>query len=475
MRNGKIKTTWASLCQTSNGDIIVCIKYKDSSSCIRFESLEHLKQVIENRSLLAKNWVIPVPRNLCILKTLALPASDLNEAAKMVEFELPSLIPLPSEQIVYGCTPLNKQDNMLNILVCIIKLDTLNRYLEPYRAIKIEPRKITLDSLAIQSWFKTTDTDESGAEISIFANQHRCVVMSGIDGDLSKTTDLFFFNSDLSASSRKIAHEILRQQEELKPSLKKKIIISLAGTQEYVSEIKNTLHSVSNHITFEKIITLSGLGVTRYQNGKHRNNNTEDNITDLDYEAVVAVGLLKSVTNPKLQYANLLPQKYIKKSQLKILLFNYLLTAGLSVLLVLLLWLSFAAMNRRVDRLCRKIETRITPIENVAKSVDSKRQRLKAIQQQLSNRGQATQIIYELYKYTPKNISINELRFISKLDKANIEIKGQSDLLANAFEYTDAMSKADLLSKIQIVNAQQVPRPGGSIVEFKAECIIQNH
>ena len=122
--------------------------------------------------------------------------------------------------------------------------------------------------------------------------------------------------------------------------------------------------------------------------------------------------------------------------------------------------------------MAHKVQVQIDPIEHIASSVDSKRQRVEAMQKQLSNRGQITQIIEELYRYTPKNISISELRFTSKHSGASIEIEGQADLLANAFEYADAMRQADLLDEIQIVNAQQIPRPGGSIVEFKAHCII---
>jgi pimeloyl-CoA synthetase len=119
------------------------------------------------------------------------------------------------------------------------------------------------------------------------------------------------------------------------------------------------------------------------------------------------------------------------------------------------------------------IESQIAPIEYTASTVDSKRQRLSAIQKQLSNRGQITAVIDELYRYTPKAISISELRIVSKHSGTSIEIKGQADLLSTAFDYTDAMSKAELLNRIQIENAQQIHRPGGSVIVFKAYCDIQ--
>jgi len=138
-----------------------------------------------------------------------------------------------------------------------------------------------------------------------------------------------------------------------------------------------------------------------------------------------------------------------------------------------LLWPCSAAVNISVQRISHQIESPIAPIERIDGGVDSKRQRVKAIQKQMLNRGQITEILKELYLYTPKAISISELKFTSDYDKANIEIKGQADMLSSAFEYADAMNKAKLLDKIQIINAQQIPVPGGSVVEFKANCVIR--
>jgi len=188
----------------------------------------------------------------------------------------------------------------------------------------------------------------------------------------------------------------------------------------------------------------------------------------------VATGLFGLAKDSKFLFSNLLPQEYLRRSEKKILIFNYLFIGSAFLLLILLLWLCLWAMNWRIESKSRIIESRIAPIEDMASSVDKKRQRVKAIQDQLSNRDLITQIFQELYKYTPKNISINHLSFLQKYGRASIEIKGQADLLSNAFEYTEAMREAPLLKRMQIVNAQQIPRPGGSVVEFKAQCVIKN-
>ncbi|MHC4743843.1 MAG: hypothetical protein ACYS8Z_18155, partial [Planctomycetota bacterium] len=84
--------------------------------------------------------------------------------------------------------------------------------------------------------------------------------------------------------------------------------------------------------------------------------------------------------------------------------------------------------------------------------------------------------ISELYRYTPKAISISELKYRTKGSAASIDLKGQADSLPTAFDYTEAVKDAELLCDLQIITAQQVARPGGgSVVEFKAYCGLQDN
>ena len=144
------------------------------------------------------------------------------------------------------------------------------------------------------------------------------------------------------------------------------------------------------------------------------------------------------------------------------------------MLLVLLSWVCLQAANRRLEKACRMMNAQIAPIEQLAGGVDRKRQRLRATQRQLSNRGRIAEMITELYECTPKAISISQLDVTWKQEGMFIDIKGQADLLPTAFEYTDAVREANLLQTMQIVHAQQIPRPDGrSVVEFRAHCLVR--
>jgi hypothetical protein len=400
------------------------------------------------------------------------PASDMSEAAKMVEFELPSLVPLSTDEFVYGCTILNKQSNVLNVLVCILKLSVLEEFLEPYRAIGIHPHRIAFDSLAINNWFEMSGTVSSESFVSVLVNKCGSAVQTYLDGNLQKASGLVLANGDIIASSNEIVEEILNQQEELPAPLKDTYEVLIAGVGEYALEVKNLLSSKARDLSVsDRISVVPKPQIVLYdENGMDKYDNNR-----FCFEATIASGLLDLAANSKYPYSNLLPRQYVRRQEQRVLLGRYLRTAVLSIILLVLIWLCLAASNWRIERLSDVIESQILPIEQVAGGVDSKRQRVVAIRRQLSNRGQITQLIGELYKYTPKTISISELRFVTGQSGTSVEMKGQADSLSAAFDYTDAVREAKFLHRIQIENAQQIPRPGGSVVTFKAYYDIQDN
>jgi Tfp pilus assembly protein PilN len=181
---------------------------------------------------------------------------------------------------------------------------------------------------------------------------------------------------------------------------------------------------------------------------------------------------VKAAEDSDFVFLNLLPGKALKRAEQKQLITNAAVTVVLVIFLIFCLWLNFAVMNWRIQCACQKISQEIAPIKHIAADVESKRQKVKAIQAQLSNRWQISEIFSQLYKYSPKEISISQMSYSSKADAASVNIKGQADTLSSAFEYSDVMKDSELLNNIQIINAQQIPRPGGSVVEFKAECTM---
>jgi hypothetical protein len=468
MKAMKIKAEWASLSLAEDGCAVVCTRFNGSAHCVRYDSLDQLCKAIGKRKVSVRKWAVSVPRSSCILKQLTLPASDMAEASKMIEFELPSLVPLNVDELVYCATPLGNQGDMLKVLVCILKEETLNEHLEPFISVGIKPHKIILSSLAIQQWFATFVSVESKPMIGVLANDRKGTVLSFIDDELQRASELHVEVLDVS-NSRTIVGEIVRHREELQDLPEDGKGLILAGSTERVCEIDGLLRSTVPEFSSGDDISIVPNPVV-FKHSKPTE--SEDNYDRFSWEAATASGLLKAATSSKLEYANLLPLQFVRKYERKTLLRRYQSTGVLFLVFVLLVWLILVAINWKTERMSRVLQAEIAPIEDTASAVDSKRQRVVAIQRQLSGRGRIVGIIRELYQYTPKSISLNTLSYDSRRDGTHIEIKGQADVLSTAWNYTEAMNEAKLLNGIQISNVQMVPRPGGSVVVFKAHCDI---
>jgi type II secretory pathway component PulL len=461
MKVDRIKADWASLRLVSQERVIVCVRCDSSLSCTLFD-VQQLLEAIKSKQISVNNWAVSIPHDHCITKTIELPAVDIDEAFKMLEFELPSHVPISPEDFVYGCTAIKPVNNLLRVLVQILKIDTLDNILEPYKTMGIKPGEICVDSVAVKNWFNQ-DRNNEGTEIDLLFTQESCLVLVGTGGNLEKLEAIQFPDYDITNIKKQVEEEINHLTQEIIGIDPKKITLKIVTEPTFIQHIQSWFNNDFGNVE-----------ILQFPEVNFCNGNTDSQTNDLHYDLVITEGLLRTAENPQLGHSNFLPQKVIKKAERRKLVTNFAITAIILVAFVSLLWLNFVVMNWRISRACDKIESQIIPIEHVATSVESKRQRVKAIQKQLSNRGQIGQIFAELYQHTPKHISVSELKFSSKNDSMNINIRGQADSLANAFEYSDNMNDSGLLNNIQIIDAQQIPKPGGSIVEFKANCVVRS-
>jgi len=450
------KNKWASVKITSSDSAILSANSVNPSSCLYFENIDQLFEAIRKRQIRVKHWIVSVPDSLCITKSIELPATDMDQAYRMLEFELSSYLPLPAEELVYGCVPVSRNKGLLKLLVYILKVKTLESILAKFKSVGIKPSKVIVDSVAVQSWFGRNRSSDI-SQINILFAKENLFVSAAKDGNFQRYEEISLKKGNLQSQTEHITDEINHLAADKQPILK------IAAKTDIQPEIKYWFDGNYNNIEFLELPQLESFA---------KEPSPEKDFT---VESVVTQGLLKTTEDSDFILLNLLGRKALKRDEQKQLITNAAATVVLGVLLVFCLWLNFAVTNWRIQHACQRVTKEIAPIKHIAADVESKRQKVKAIQAQLFNRQQISKIFSQLYKYSPKQISISQMSYSSKTNVAFVNIKGQADTLSNAFEYSDAMKDSELLNNIQIINAQQIPRPGGSVVEFKAECTTRGN
>jgi Tfp pilus assembly protein PilN len=454
------KTALGSIKITNDNSVIISLKSSNGQSCLYFESIEKFAEAVRKKLIRAKRWIVSVPDNLCISKTVELPAEGLEQAYKMLEFELSTYLPLPVEELVYGCVPLGKNGNILKISVYILKIKTLDSLLARLKSIGIIPSRIMIDSVAVGSWFNHKKESDA-AEINLLFDSEHLLLLAVKENNLQRYEQVPLANTNIEDKREYITDQVKHLAAE--SCHDKQPVLKIASTSDIREKIKDWFTANFGSIEFLKPPILKIFG------------KKESSEKDHTYESVITQGLLNAAENPQYKFLNLLGGKTLNVAKRRRLVLNTAVTVLFGVLAVFCLWLNFAAVNWRIHHACQKITKEIAPIKHIAADVESKRQKVKAIQTQLSNRDQISEIFSQLYQYSPKEIAISQMSYSSKADTASFNIKGQADTLSRAFEYSNAMKNSSLLNNIQIINAQQIPRPGGSIVEFKADCSIKEN
>lgn len=453
----RIKSNWASLIAGKDGSFISTVKTNGTTRCLLFRSLDELSSALKDKTFSVRKWALAVPNGWCIFKKTTLPASDITEAARMIEFELESLVPLSREQIVYGCIPQGTDQNMLKVLVCILKHSTLEKLLEPCKKIGIEPFRISFDWLGLHYWFCCRKSGWSRNGTGLVLDENTSIVLTSAGGNFQSARELRHSDSNTPEVIQKVlndAHSALKSSED------SSMLTIAAGKKNYPRLEK----SIQTSTLKDRAHLLETPDVFNYATG------TPVNGDGFDFAAAAAAGLMGLAESDTLPASNLLPARQLKRHRRKRLILNWSLSSAMVAGCLILLWLCLSAMSWRIAQACRPMEKQIASIRGAAKAVEGKRKRIKLIQNQLSKRGLLTQIFNELYRYTPGGISISKLAFTVGENETTLRINGQADKLSNAFGYAEAMQKASLLKSMQIENAQLVPRPGGSVVEFKAHC-----
>lgn len=147
---------------------------------------------------------------------------------------------------------------------------------------------------------------------------------------------------------------------------------------------------------------------------------------------------------------SLVPPKRRHTEELNSRAGSALLTA---VVVILALFFAWAALNLRARRLSHyvaRLEARAAEIAPEASQIDAKRQRLAAIERQLTGQNKVLEILVELYRITPPDVSLTSLELD---DDGLLTLKGHAQEMYRASEYAQILEKSDIFGE----PAQQGP------------------
>lgn len=434
-------------------------------SCIFFEDLDKLGQAISAGKIKVRRWAVCVPHQICICKKISLPTTNLAEAVKMVEFELPSRVPIPLEELTYGCTLATSVENSLTLWVYAIRLSVLERYLEDYRTIGLNVTMITVDALALHRW-ATSQARGQVDKALIFAEfGDNGLFLATQKGHLQQMGSWNLQANGVMQSLLPMLQETLQGHQQPDGDIG---LIQTSGTDvsfprlDTIQEHINHLLPNGSDIKLTPVDLPDPLEWCSPWNGEH---GTRQELLEA---CTVVLGTLLQTQQPEFIHQNLAPRQWVAAQQQRVRQ-RRLLNIGSRVLLIMLLgWTLMWAINRRLLKQIERLDTMMEPFARIADHIDSKRAVVVAVERQRLGQAQLLQSLEDIYRFLPDSVYLNQIVYESRYGKTSVDLKGYATQAETTLDIPARLQAASLLNQVRLTHfgGEEIQEDGSLCAPF---------
>ncbi len=403
------------------------------------------------------DWVLVIPACQCITRYAVLPSVDPAEIGKMLEYELPNIAPYNTQPWAWDFSVIGQQeDGASKMLIVLSPLSIIDRHLINLLSLGIKPRIITTSAMF-----------------------HSLLLSEGASWPDSNSVGCFFFDNDymdfFTIENRKVSF--------LRGVLLKKEFYEDSRLVE--AEIKRSLSTIKDHgyivcpdsfltidandpaINFAKIVeAVLGVSVKKIESATLYN----EHLSIIDKFPAPGSDHNLLTARHKTQ-VNLLP-RHLKEKHRQGNKRRRMALHALKVCLVLLLaFLCLKANIRRKNRLLERYERRLSAISPMAEKLQFLQQQLTIIENQLHGGVATLDIISELYRVLPGDVTVH---YLSIEQDNKIVIRAQARLLSQAFDCISPLEQSEYFANVKQNYANQRQIQDSVLIDFEIVANLQN-
>jgi Tfp pilus assembly PilM family ATPase len=417
-----------------------------------------ITNLFETHNLTARSVFLNIPRHLVMARIFHLPSVNDEEIKNMIKMEAAKQVPYRDEDIVTGYRVIEKfKDGYSDVLLAISQAGTINRFVGIIRGANLAVEKIALSSETLFLWYSTILKKSTGDAGNIGLID---MGTKYIDVDIIEKGNLVFarafsydpFNPE---AMRKIADEIGKSvtiyQRERNLKLDK---IFISGA-EFKSRMIEAALKEETTIPIETIAQAEGITLAE---------SAEKPLGEASF--IELVGLSLKAGEAKI---DLLPGKM--KGDKEFLSFRKAVTRTLILASSVALVLFGLAAQKIFDktRLIRLINARIKVMEPRVLKAKRMRDDLKIIKNELQKKPLAIDVLSEVYKITPGEISFNLLDYES--DKSLV-LRGNAPSLDRIITFLTILEDSPYLENVKLKYTTKRTARGAQKTDFEIVCAV---
>ena len=454
----------AGLSLSKQGFVILSVPKNGRPSCICFKDLAQLGQAIAGGQVKVRRWAVSLPNKLCICKKVTLPTPHLEEAVKMVEFELPGIVPIPLSELTYGCSLAQQREGSVTLWVYVAKLSKLYQHLEPLQEVGIHPSTITVDSLAFFHWIAHFAQGHADNALLFTEDKNGGVFLDAYAGGLLQIDTWEppkLQTPGRIASFLQHAIQTRRQKDDL-ASLPTCVY---TATEEHTEGVETAIENTLNQLEPIQRIPITLPDPMEWCSPWNGQFGTREELANA---CTISVGTMKQAQEGDCSYQNLAPAQLLAAQRRRIRQQQALQLSCLIVAVLLLGWGTLWAMNQRLERRIVLLQETMAPYAQIADSIEAKRLVVSAVNRQQLSRVQLLDVLHDIYAFMPESVYLTQMTYESRHGKTSVDIKGYSTKAETTLDIPSHMEKAPLLNRVQLghIGGEETQQDGSQCAPF---------
>ena len=401
-------------------------------------------------------WILLIPAYQCTTKCVFLPSADPAEIEKMLEFELPNIVPYNTQPWTWDFSVVGqRKDGASKVLIVLSPLSLIERYIQNLLSLGIKPRVITVSAM-----FYTLLLNRDKTLLELNSSGYFCLNDDYLDFFVIENRQVTFLRG---ARSKGMFCENTRLVEaEIRRSLSMVKDYRFANCPDRFFAI-NTNDATADFVEIAEKI--SGLSVEEIESATLYNEHS----SMMDRLTIINSDHYLSSTSEKAQISLLprvLKHKHRRRNKRRKMALH-----ALKVCFVLLLaFLCLKTIIWRKSRLLRRYEQRLSEISPMAEKLQFLKQQLDIIQSQLQSNVSTLDIVAELYRVLPKDITVH---YLSIEHEKKITARAQAKLLSQAFDCIGPLEQSDYFHNVKQSYANQRQVQDSLLIDFEIVANLQ--
>lgn len=441
---------------------ITRIVFDQFNDLAKDDTLAQVRQLLEREKLQIDSCVLSIPRHSVTTRYLKLPSNQDEEIDKMVRLQVPKLLPYTTGEIIYSYSKIASDAQGYSYSIVVLAHQGLIRlYYSFLQSLGINPSMAILSSQACANWLKlarpSTFKDETVILVDIDALDADIMIINS--GELVFTRSVSRPAPD--SGQDWLGEEINRSLQTANKEIGSQNISNLILTGS-ISGINTLGAALSGKFTFpqttipslkeEFASSLAAFGPAAREQ-------------ELSFTCVVAASLSRANFS-----IDLLPDDIKLKIRSRRIKKERKDAITLSLLIVFLLFALFALNIFEKRQLVKALDQRIMVLLPKASMREQVNLHFQNIRGALSQPSFMSEILREIYKAVPENVSLSSLSIAR--DKFLI-MKGEASGLSDIFSLVGRLEKCPYLKNVRVRYATKRRAKDVELTDFQVECLLR--